>query len=237
VNLNQALYRFIPKALTGKAVTRLESDGLPNALDYYLLYTSALIYGAADAALTLTLHNLGREARILERQVFECWVRSAYYAANPDEAKLALLSTAQQEVRQLDALGYDQGSERYSRVSKAAQTGESRSKSVRTYREPSLGSILRQPGNEALHRMYALMYKIPSQMAHASFNGTGGVLTEDGISFDSRQRLPNYGIGSVTVCLIAFLELLDKHFVLNVTDEIAGFKATWKDVERKTSES
>jgi len=75
-----------------------------------------LIYGAADAALTLVLHNLGREARVFQRQIFECLIRASNYAENPDEAKLALVSTAFQEMALLDQLGYDRTSERYSRL-------------------------------------------------------------------------------------------------------------------------
>jgi hypothetical protein len=43
---------------------------LPNAVQVWVAYLGALVYGAADSALTLSLHNLGREARILERQIY-----------------------------------------------------------------------------------------------------------------------------------------------------------------------
>jgi hypothetical protein len=235
VTLNQELYRFIPQAPGAKVVLSSDDDRIPNAVDYYLVYVSALIHGAADAALTLTLHNLGREARLLERHVFECWIRAAYYVANPAEARLALLSTARQEKRLLDDLGYDKGSERYERVADVAHKIDGKFRQARTYREPTLAYILRQLGNEKLERTYAFMYRVPSQMAHASFNGKGGVITDEGISFDSREPLPNFGIRSVTACLIDFLSLLEEHFKLGVEDDLAAFKARWKDIESKIS--
>jgi hypothetical protein len=232
VNLTQAIYRAIPRALEGKANIALDDDGLPDAGQYYLLYVASLIYGAADAALTLTLHNLGREARILERQVFECLVRAAYYAANPEEAKLALLSTAHQEMKLLDQLGYSTDAERYRRVRKVANEVDAQHKFARAYREPQLRDILSAPGNEGLQRMYALNYRVSSLMAHASFNGAGAIMKEEGLSFDSREELVNFGIASVTVCLLAFMELINLHLKLGIDEQIETFKEQWQQVER-----
>jgi hypothetical protein len=76
VNLNQRIYRSLQSFLDGKVNIRLEpgmyigKQLLPNAVQVWVAYLGALVYGAADSALTLSLHNLGREARILERQIY-----------------------------------------------------------------------------------------------------------------------------------------------------------------------
>ena len=66
VKLNQATYRLLQATLSGSYYDiKLDRDGMPDAVQYYLLYVAALVYGACDAALTLALHNLGREAEFL----------------------------------------------------------------------------------------------------------------------------------------------------------------------------
>lgn len=232
VRLNQELYRESPQLLAGHTDLPLDENGLPDAVHYYLVYVSALIYGAADAALTLVLHNLGREARFFQRQIFECLIRASNYAENPDEAKLALVSTAFQEMALLDQLGYDRTSERYSRLRQFSESVADVFSEARFYRELNLKSLLREDGNENLVRLYALNYRATSLMAHASFNGAGGIITEDGVSFDSRESLPNYIIANITVYLLAFIELLDSKLSLRFDERLGEYRSRWVALQR-----
>jgi hypothetical protein len=88
-NLTQRLYRFIPKMLGGqfkfKAVrTKLvDIQYQPEPAQVWLASSAVLAYGCADATLTLVLHNLGREAEVMGRQVFEHVLRgSLLYSAS-----------------------------------------------------------------------------------------------------------------------------------------------------------
>ena len=207
MNFNQALYRLIPALLEGHTRIRRDSDGLPDAVHYYLLYTSALIHGAADAALTLVLHNLGREARLYERHIFECWVRSKYFSENPDEASLALRATPFQEKQILDRLGYDKSRERYQELLETCKIVEKATPEARSYREPSIGQIL----SDEDATLYSFHYRVPSQVAHASFQGAGGVITDKGLQFNSQLEDPNLAISAITTYLLAFIDILVRH--------------------------
>jgi hypothetical protein len=79
-------------------------------------------------------------------------------------------------------------------------------------------------------RFYALHYRVTSQMAHATFAGSGNIWSEDGVSFDSREALPNFAIESSTVYLLAFLELVDKHLELGVSRAVDEFKRRWNEI-------
>jgi hypothetical protein len=208
VNFNQELYRSIPQIIGDKADIPLDEDNLPDAVHYYLLYTSALVHGAADAALTLILHNLGREARIHERSIFEYWVRAKFYSDNPEIAKLALRASLFQEREILDRLGYDKTSPRYTELNATCQSVEPRYPDAVRYKEPSLGQILGSGKSEQLTQFYTFHYRLSSQTAHAAFAGSGGIMTEQGVQFDGREPDPNISLVAIITYLIAFIELL-----------------------------
>lgn len=69
-------------------------------------------------------------------------------------------------------------------------------------------------------------------MAHASFNGAGGIITEDGVSFDSRESLPNYIIANITVYLLAFIELLDSKLSLRFDERLGEYRSRWVALQR-----
>jgi hypothetical protein len=221
VDLCQRVYRLIQSSLKAHVDLPLASDGYPEAVPYYMIYCAALIYGAADAATTLVLHNLGREARLFERQIFECWVRAKYYVDNPNEARKAMLATPFAERRILDGLGYEKESPRYKSLIEACDQVIAVEPDAGRYRELSISDILRPHENDDLRRLYTLQYRIPSQMAHGTFAGVGGVLSEAGISFDSRETLPTYTIGTITVYILAFLQILNEVFKLDLEKELA----------------
>lgn len=224
VTLNQTAYRFIEAALGKNYPLRIEDDGLPNPVEYYLLYVAALIHGAADAVLTLILHNLGREARILERQIFEYWVRAQYYAGNPEEAKLYMLSTPFRERQILDELGYDKTAERYIRVQRECEEIFATYPDAAKYREPPLRDILGPKEDERMTALYALNYRVHSQMAHGTIAGVGGVWGEDGLQLDSRQKNPNLSLEAVTAYVLGFLELMNKHLRISASAQIETLK-------------
>jgi len=233
VQLNQSLYRRLQQALEGGYKVRLTSEGLPDAVQFYLLYVAALIYGAADAVLTLSLHNLGREARILERQVFEYWLRASYYAEHPEEARVAFHSTPFQEKALLDELRYSKDSDRYREVLDTCNEIALKVPEAARYREPSVRSIIDPKNNEELSQFYALHYRASSQMAHASFNGVVGVWGMEGLSFDSRQGNPNYSIETTTSYLLVFMILINDKLELNLSAELESFKETFAQIQRR----
>jgi hypothetical protein len=233
VNINQSLYRSLQASLGNSYKLAYAPDGMPDAVQYYLLYVAALIYGAADAVLTLVLHNLGREARILERQVFEYWLRAAYFVEHPEEARIALHSTAFQERALLDQLGYSKDSERYRDIVRVCNEIVESMPEAAKYREPTVRSIIDPKNNEDLARFYALHYRASSQIAHASFNGVGGVWSSDGLSFDSRQADPNLTLVQVTSYLLAFLTLLDKALGLSPPVNLEMYKEHFLGIQTR----
>ena len=233
VNLNQSTYRLLQASLANGYNVQLGPDGMPDAVQYYLLYVAALIYGACDAVLTLALHNLGREARIIERQVFEYWLRAAYYAERPEEARIALHSTPFQEKALLDQLQYSKDSERYRDVARVCGEIEAVIPEAATYREPSVQGIIDPKNNADLARFYAFHYRASSQMAHASFNGVGGVWGLEGLSFDSRQKNPNLSIVQATSYLLVFMMLLNEKLQLSLSEELEQRKARFLVIQER----
>jgi hypothetical protein len=231
VNFNQYLYRLIPELLVDHTQIAIDKDGLPDAVHYYLLYASALIHGAADAALTLVLHNLGREARLQERQVFECWVRAKYYSDNPDVAFIALRATPFQEKTILERLGYSRQRKRYLEISKVCEDIERLYPLARNYKEPSIGQILRSNEDKEA-AFYTFHYRLSSQVAHATFQGAGGVITDDGLQFDSRLPDPNISIAAITTYLLAFIDLLSRKLeIKRGLDELPGLVNRWRAIQ------
>jgi hypothetical protein len=209
---------------------------MPDAVQYYLLYVAALIYGAADAVITLSLHNLGREARIIERQIFEYWLRAAYFADHADEARIALHSTPFQEKMLLDQLGYSKDSQRYRDIARACLEIETAFPEAARYREPSVKSIIDPNNNGKLARFHALHYRAASQMAHASFNGVGGVWGIEGLSFDSRLPNPNFSIVQVASYLLAFIGLIDQKLDLKITRQLQTLRENFATIQERVLE-
>jgi hypothetical protein len=232
IGLSQVIYRELAASLGPNYRVPMDENNIPKAVPFYLLYLSALVYGAADAAVTLTLHNLGREARIIERQLFEYWVRSSFYSENPELAQLAMYSTASEERKILDGLNYPRDSDRYRRVmSEAALLDDLKPDAVK-FREPSLQSMLSANDSAKLKQLYTLHYRIASQIAHGAFAGIGMVIGDEGVTFDSRIPEPNNSIQMVILYVLGFFQILNRELELGVSETIEGFKT---DFERITS--
>ena len=215
-NLYQESYRFIQGCLGEKYAAPNDTDGLPDAVQYYLIYAAALIHGAADASLTLTVHNLGREARIVGRQIFEYWIRATYYANNPAEAKALLLSSPFTERQLLDELGYSKHLERYKLVEQSCSMVLQNHPGFQVYRGPNLRAIVGEKNDRGVTRFYAFLYRIPSQTIHATGAGWGTVMQEDGISFDSREPNPNIDLSIEIWIILQFLSLMNDHLAIDI---------------------
>jgi hypothetical protein len=220
VNLFQESYRFIKVALGDSYNLPLDGDGLPDAVQYYLLYAAALIHGAADASLTLTLHNLGREARIIGRQIFEYWIRAQYYANNPSSAKLFMLSTPFTEREILDQLGYDKSLERYKNLQNECAAVLARFPEFKVYSEPVLRSMVGAKHDPIATKFYAFLYRIPSQTIHATGAGFGTVMREEGVAVDSRETNPNIGLHMETWIALRFLALMNDHLSIDTGPKV-----------------
>ena len=70
-------------------------------------------------------------------------------------------------------------------------------------------------------------------MAHASFNGVGGVWGVEGLSFDSRQKSPNFSIVQVTSYLLAFMTLINEKLQLSITADLDLLKETFHKVQER----
>jgi hypothetical protein len=236
VNLFQESYRFIKVALGDNYDLPLGSDGLPDAVQYYLLYAAALIHGAADASLTLTLHNLGREARILGRQIFEYWIRAQYYANNPPDAELLMLSAPFTEREILDQLGYDKSLERYKNLENSCAWVLAQFPGFKVYSEPGLRSIVGAKHDPVATKFYAFLYRIPSQTIHATGAGLGTVMREEGVAFDSRETNPNIGLHIETWLVVRFLALMNDHLNINIGPKVAEFETRLQAVRDRLGE-
>jgi hypothetical protein len=225
VNLYQESYRFIRTSIGDTSNVRLDADGFPDGVQYFLLYAAALIHGAADASLTLTLHNLGREARIIGRQVFEYWIRAGFYANNPAEAKALLLSTPFAEREILDELGYDKTLDRYKDLEKDSNEILSRFPEFKVHREPKLRRLVGDKHDPVATKFYAFLYRIPSQTIHAAGGGIGTVMREEGIAFDSRDANPNIELHIETWIVLQFLTLINAKLNLGVDAKLDELRA------------
>lgn len=223
-NLFQESYRLIQSCLGPKTDLKIDSDGLPDPPKYVLLYNAALVHGAADASLTLTLHNLGREARLMGRQIFEYWVRASYYVNNPDEAKALLLSTPFTEKQILDELGYDKTAERYTNLEKDCDYVLNHFPGFTVYREPSLRRLVGPENDANGKKLYAFFYRIPSQTGHATGAGLGTIMRAEGIAFDSQEPNPNISLYFDTWIVLQFLTLMNSYLKLGIDASVDGLK-------------
>ena len=124
--VNQSATALLPRLLTG---VQIEQEGsLPvDFSQIWVAYLAAEMYGNADTVLIAIAHNRGRQARILERQMYEMMIKAKFYVANPVDARLEYLSMPFREPT------------------------DARFKSVNDYLvfyEPSLLSDNRRPGRE-----------------------------------------------------------------------------------------
>lgn len=231
-NLCQKLYRDINGYLGERVNVRVVQhqgavlEAIPDPVQAWVLYIAALIQGAADAALTLAVHNLGREAKIIVRQIFEYAFKAQYFASHRHEAKRELETEAFREVWMLDDLGYDRRRARYRNAVRESNALRRRrpvlyayAKRTR-YREST--SVPKTMGRRGKRRAttYALHYRVPSQTLHAGILGMRDVFREEGINFDSREPDPNYTILVLCRYLVLFLRLLNHVFDLGKKTEI-----------------
>ncbi|MGA2760872.1 MAG: hypothetical protein ABSF08_11190 [Candidatus Cybelea sp.] len=231
VNLFQESYRFIEDSLGSTFHFTVDSDGRPNAVQAYILYVAALIVGAADASLTLTLHNLGREARFLGRQIFEYWLRAAYYAARPNEAKSLLLSLPFGERQILDELGYEKDSERYKVLEAQCADTLARHPGFVPHNEPKLSKIV--GSDPTAKKLYAFFYRIPSQTGHATGAGFGAVYKERGVDFNSQEPNPNIGLAVDAWIIHQFLKLMNVELGLKFTVAVNAFSARLESIRER----
>jgi len=190
----------------------------------------------SDASLTLTLHNLGREARIVGRQIFEYWIRAQYYANNPSDAKELVLSTPFTEREVLDQLGYDKGLERYKNLQKQCAAVLARFPGFKVYSEPTLRSIVGAKHDPIATKFYAFLYRIPSQTIHATGAGLGTVMREEGVAFDSRETNPNIGLHMETWIVLRFLALINDHLNIDTDPKVAELEVRLQAIRDRLGE-
>jgi hypothetical protein len=90
-SVNQHATALLPRFFEGVRMEQI--GGMPVRFgEMWLSYLAAEIYGAADAALIAIVHNRGRQARILERQMYEMMIKAHYYIENEDDARLEYLA-------------------------------------------------------------------------------------------------------------------------------------------------
>jgi hypothetical protein len=226
---------LIQSSLGGQYKVRIDDDALPNAVEYLVLYSSVLFYGAADATLTLILHNLGREARLMERQMFEYWTRASYFANNPAEAKRKFLATPFEERAMLDDLNYDKSRDRYKSVSRQCNEVLEKFPNAWPYREPSIREMLGPKEDARVTSFYALHYRVPSQTGHGTAAGVGNVWDEAGVRFDSREKNPNQSLETSTLYILGFLDVLNEHLDIDVSKELDSLRLEFSSIQAKFS--
>jgi len=214
---------------------QLGADGVPaNAGELWLAYTAALAYGAADALLLCVLHNRGREAIILERQIVEYFIRARYYNEHPDEARLEFLAWPLRDKKFLDDIGLDTGSERYRAAEAACRVVQVKFPEAYKYadanrgRERHFAGMYGDMNDASVRAEYAFKIRRTSQTLHGSVVGMQDVLDfRDGfigIKFDSRSDDPNFCIESATIHLIEFLNVINATLALNRDADVLGLQ-------------
>lgn len=212
-------------------------EAFPDPVQSWVVYYAALILGASDAALTLAVHNLGREARILARQIFEYTFKARYFATHPRQAKTELETEPFRDLWLLEDLGYDRRMARYRRLkAECLQLARKRpalyahAKKTRRREPPSVPDSM---GRKSRKRgaTYGLHYRLRSQTMHGGILGMREVFTEQGIQFDSREADPNFTLADICRYLIAFLKIMNGVFSLGKTLEIDTFADDVKRIE------
>jgi hypothetical protein len=244
-NLFQRMYRAIQSLLGDQAKLTLkprqgiERELAPDAVETWTIYIASLLLGVCDAALTLILHNLGREARILERQAFEYVTKAMYFQRHPLAAKRELESEVFRERNLLDDVDYDKRSKRYRNnrvlclaLAKKRPALAAYARKTMKRAPPSVPETLGRKGRRR-RTMYAYNYRMASQTAHATVLGMREVITEKGVQFDGRLANPNLSLLFMARYVLVFLKLLDQVFALGEAAAVKAFEAELEPVERR----
>jgi hypothetical protein len=234
VALNQRATSLIPDFFTGVRIE--QQGGVPIRFEeMWVSYFAAEMLGNADAALITIVHNRGRQARILERQMYEVLKKTEYYVAHPDEARLELLAAPWRDKEFAEQMQWDQASVRYVSILKAIDTVSRRFPDVPQYarhhrREKTFREMVGdQCDIEATHE-YAFNYRRLSQTAHVAAAGMEDVFDyrsdgNIGIKFDSRLADPDFAIQNMTLYLISFLNVVNQLFELGRDEEVDDLTA------------
>ena len=245
VNLTQRLYRSIQPFLGNTVNIRLKPrrgivrDVIPDPVETWTVYCAVLIAGTADAALTAILHNLGREARALVRQVFECGAKAAYFATHPRQAKLELESEPFRELAVLNELGYDKRSARYRNLKReGAALARARPALARYAKKnrdlPNVKTTVGRKRSRRTNKSYAFHYRIASQTVHAGILGMRDVVSDDGsFTFDGREKNPNLALLFMSAYVLVFLRVLNDVFKLNRDAQLAAFTTEYDQINKR----
>ncbi len=244
IDLNQRATNLIPKFFEGVRFER-DADGQPS--DYrqiWCAYLAAEIYGAADSALLCVMHNRGRQAGVLERQIYECLQKCLFYANHHDDARLEFLAMPFRDKKLLDDMQTDKTSERYEWVQKSIAIVTKRFPDVPAYaskysfRERPFSDMVVNPKDPATTKDYAFHYRRVSQAPHGSVLGMLDVLDfrEEGvigIKFDSRLDDPNFSIQLVTIYVITLLGVLNDILQIGRTNEVENLEQSSMRIIRR----
>jgi hypothetical protein len=244
-NLFQRMYRSIQSLLGEQAKLTLkprqgiERELAPDAVEAWTIYIASLLHGICDAALTLILHNLGREARLLERQAFEYVTKAMYFQRHPRAAKRELESEVFRERHLLEEIGYDKRSKRYRNVRALCAALARKRPALAAYARktmkrvpPAVADTLGRKGRRRL-KMYAYNYRMSSQTTHATILGMRDVITEKGVQFDGRLPNPNLSLLFMGRYVLVFLKLLDQVFVLGKADIVKSLEDEFSPIEQR----
>jgi uncharacterized protein DUF5677 len=241
VQVNQEAYRLIQSAFAPQYRFAMAKDGKPEAVQTWLVFYAVRIYGAADAALTLVLHNMTREAIILQRQIFEYVVRARYYVANPEDARLERETFPLRHLDMMNKMRLEKGSDHYTRVVADCEKIKLDQSDVYEYflkhknGPASIRTMIGPESDPEVTADYAANYSFPSGISHGGTLSLTDVYGPAGISFDSSTDDPNWLLVVITGYILLFLELAQKPLGLNVQKQIDGLKGRLKPFEGKYS--
>jgi hypothetical protein len=235
--LNQRATSMIPEFFKGLQIE--QQGGVPSRCEeMWVAYFAAEMFGNADAAIITIVHNRGRQARILERQMYEVLKKAEYYVAHADEARLELLAAPWRDKEFAEQMHWDQSSIRYASILKAIEVVSQRFPEVPQYarqhrREKTFREMVGDQHDTNAAQEYAFNYRRLSQTAHVAAAGMEDVFAyrADGnmdVKFDSRLPDPDFAIQNMTLYLIAFLDLANRLYGLGRELEIDEL-AAWSD--------
>jgi len=245
-NLTQALYRCIQPFL-GDRVTipvrprrgAVKGDTLPDPVQIWTIYCAVLVAGTADAALTSILHNLGREARALTRQVYECVTKAAYLRKHPRVARRELESETFRDLYMLQDLGYDKRSTRYRELKREcdllAKKRPGLAKYVKDNRRKELPTVKAALGRKGKRSelAYTFHYRLASQTIHAGVLGIRDVFTDKGVKFDGREDNPNFALVFIAGYVLTFLYLECEVFGIDQKAKLVHFSDQLEQIKTR----
>lgn len=239
VRLCQGSYRLIQDAFPRPYKFSMGKDGTPDAGQQWLVYYATRVFGAADAALTLIVHNLAREAILLQRQIFEYTVRAEYYAKDPKAATLERDVEPLRRLRLDTKLGFDETSKRYKALKERCDALKVDRPELAAYfdkhqEEPlDLRSMMGPATDKELDKIYAWNYKYLSQKHHGTILDLREAYAD--ISFDSRLDDPNPLLLILTQGIGAFLVLLRDHLGFDIDKQISALTEQLKPFQDRYS--